>query len=99
MSHTESHPRLTRQMLEDELDRARIRAVDFSPDMLTLRLEDGRIVGMPMVWSPRLAQASDDERQNYEIIGHGAGLHWPDLDEYVSVRAVLLGRTSSDIST
>ncbi|MFB6231382.1 MAG: DUF2442 domain-containing protein [Salinibacter sp.] len=88
--------RLTRQMLEDELDRARIHRVNVTEDMLTLYLEDGRVLGMPTVWSPRLSQASEAERQNYEIIGHGAGLHWPDLDEYVSVRSILLGRRSAE---
>ena len=83
---------LTRQMLEDELDRARIHRVNVTEDMLTLYLEDGRVAGMPTVWSPRLSKANEAERQNYEIIGHGAGLHWPDLDEYVSVRSILLGR-------
>jgi hypothetical protein len=88
------NPRLSRQMLEDELDRARIRRVTVTEDMVTLSLEDGRVVGMPTAWSPRLSKASEAERQNYEIIGHGAGLHWPDLDEYVSVRSILLGRRS-----
>lgn len=88
--------RLTRKMLEDELERARIRRVNVTEDMLTLHLEDGRTVGMPIVWSPRLARASAAERQNYEVIGHGAGLHWPDLDEYVSVRSILLGRQSAE---
>lgn len=85
-------------MLEDELDRARIRRVNVTEDMLTLYLEDRRVVGMPTVWSPRLTGASEAERQNYEIIGHGAGLHWPDLDEYVSVRSILLGRRSAERS-
>ena len=63
---------------------------------LWLSLEDGRIIGMPIVWSPRLSEASDSERQHYEIIGRGTGLHWPDLDEYVSVRSILLGRRSAE---
>lgn len=82
-------------MLENELDRARIRRVKMSEDALTLYLEDGRVVSMPIVWSPRLSKASEAERQNYEIVGHGAGLHWPDVDEYVSVRSILLGRRSA----
>jgi hypothetical protein len=93
---TQRNPRLTRQMLEDELERSRIRRVTVTEDMVTLSLEDGRVVGMPTVWSPRLSQASEAERQNYDIIGHGAGLHWPDLDEYVSVRSILLGRRSAE---
>ena len=80
-------PRLTRQMLEDELDRARIRRVNVTADMLALYLEDARIVGMPTVWSPRLSKASEAERQNFEVIGHGAGLHPPDLGR-VRERAV-----------
>ena len=90
---------LTRQMLEDELDRAHIRRVNVTADMLALYLEDARIVGMPTVGSPRLSTASEAGRQNDEIIGHGAGLHWPDLDEYVSVRSILLGRQSAEQST
>lgn len=86
--------RLTRRMFEDELDRARIRRGNVTADMLTLYLEDGRVVGMPPEWLPRLSKASEAERQNYELIGHGAGLHWPDLGEYVSVRSILLGRRS-----
>lgn len=97
MSQTEPRTlRLMRQMLEDELDRARIRRVNVTADMLTLNLEDGRVVGMPTVWSPRLSKVSEAERQNYEIIGHGAGLRWPDRDEYVSVRSILLGRRSAE---
>ena len=79
--------RLTRQMLEDELDRAHIRRVNVTANMFTLYPEDGRIVGMPTVWSSRLSTASEAERQNYEVIGHGAGLHWPDLGR-VRERAV-----------
>jgi len=85
-------------MLEDELERARIRRVNVTEGMLTLHLDDGRIVGMPIVWSPRLPQASKVERQNYEMTGHRSGLHWPDLDEYVSVRSILLGRKSAEHS-
>lgn len=87
---------LTRQTLEDELDCARTCRVNVTEDMLTLYLEDERVVGMPTVWSPRLSKASEAERQNHKVIGHGAGLHWPDLDEYVSVRSILLGRQSAE---
>jgi len=97
MSQTKPrNSRLTRRQLEDELERARILRVNVTKDMVTPYLEDGRVVGMPTVWSPRLTDASDAERQNYELIGHGAGLHWPDLDEYVSVRSILLGRRSAE---
>lgn len=91
--------RLTRQTLDDELERARIRRVNVTEDMVTLYLEDGRVVGMPTVWSPRLSDADEAERVNYDVIGHGTGLHWPDLDEYVSVRSILLGRRSAERSS
>lgn len=97
MSQTaERKSRLTREMLEDELERARIRRANVTEDLLTLYLEDGRVVSMPTVWSPRLSKATEAERQNYEVIGHGSGIHWPDLDEYVSVRSILLGRKSAE---
>jgi hypothetical protein len=88
--------RLTRQMLEDELDCARIDRVEVTPERLLLYLTDGRLVGMPLAWSPRLARATEAERARYEVIGHGAGLHWPEVDAYVSVRSVLLGRQSGE---
>lgn len=90
----QSEQRLTRRMLEDELERARIQQVSISEDMVTLGLEDGRVVGMPLVWSPRLMGASESERNNYELIANSTALYWPDLDEYVSLRSVLLGRRS-----
>jgi hypothetical protein len=99
MSQTKQRKsRLTRQMLEDELERARIRRVNVTEDMVTQYLEDGRVLGMPTVCSPRLSEASEAECQNYEVIGHGMGLHWPDLDEYGSVRSILPGRQSAEHS-
>ena len=88
--------RLTRQQLDDELERTRIRCVNVTEYMVTLYPEDGRVVGMPTVWSPRLSDASEAERQTYEVIGQGAGLRWPDLEKYVSVRSLLLGRRSTE---
>ena len=77
MSQTKQRKsRLTRQMLEDELERARIRRVNVTEDMVTQYLEDGRVLGMPTVCSPRLSEASEAECQNYGVIGHGMGLTW-----------------------
>lgn len=80
-------------MLEDELDRARIESAHITGDVLMLELTDGRVLGMPLQWSAPLAGAPMEKLQNYELVGHGSGLHWPELDEYVSVRSILLGRT------
>ncbi len=57
-------------------------------------LRDGRTLSMPLVWFPRLVHASAEERQNHRLIGDGDGIHWPDLDEDVSVRGLLRGRGS-----
>lgn len=87
----------SRRALEDDVDRARIESVHIDADMLTLRLTGGRVLGMPLAWSPSLTGAFESELQNYERIGHGSGLHWPGLDEYVSVRSVLLERQISTL--
>jgi hypothetical protein len=54
-------------------------------------LEDGRTISVPLVWSWRLSQATQDQRNRFEIIGNGEGAHWPDLDEDISVRGMLFG--------
>lgn len=65
--------------------------VDVSDSALRIILSDGRELSAPLAWFPRLRDATPEERQNWEPIGRGHGLHWPDLDEDISVRA-LLGR-------
>ncbi len=79
--------------LEDELRHARARRVEVTDDTLTAHLEDGRSIACPLVWYPRLVAATPDERQNFRLIGPGVGVHWPDVDEDVSIRGMLLGRT------
>jgi Protein of unknown function (DUF2442) len=58
-------------------------------DYLTVRLEDGRTIAVPTVWFPRLAMATDEQRSNWRLIGHGVGIHWPDIDEDISVENLL----------
>lgn len=82
------------QRLNDELRSARIRTVEISDDTLTVHLRDGRPVSCPLLWYPTLAEPSAEKRQNYRLIGDGTGIHWPDLDEDISVRGMLLGRPS-----
>ncbi|MBP1770742.1 MAG: hypothetical protein H6P96_1360 [Candidatus Aminicenantes bacterium] len=65
------------------------RGVRFDRDMMHVQLEDGRIVGVPLCWFPRLQKATLAERENWRLIGDGIGIHWPDLDEDVSVPALL----------
>jgi hypothetical protein len=85
------------QHLDDELRSARVREVEISDDTLTVHLKDGRSVSCPLLWYPSLAKASSNERQNYRLIGDGTGIHWPDLDEDISVRGMLLGRSDPTV--
>jgi hypothetical protein len=59
-------------------------------------LADGRTITAPVAWFPRLANGSPAERANWRLIGRGDGIHWPDLDEDVSVEGLLAGRRSGE---
>jgi hypothetical protein len=61
----------------------------FDADMLHLRLLDGREIAVPLEWFPRLRDASESQRNNWRLIGRGTGVHWEDLDEDLSVPALL----------
>ena len=65
-------------------------------DDLTVGLVDGRTVSVPLSWYPRLVHASENERNNWRLIGYGEGVHWPDLDEDISIENLLLGRRSGE---
>lgn len=67
-----------------------------SEDMLTLELADGRVVSVPLAWYPRLLHGTPDERSQWRLIGKGEGVHWPDLDEDISVGSILVGRPSGE---
>jgi len=65
--------------------------VSFTDDDLIVSLVDGRKVVVPLVWFARLSSASKSQLENYEILGDGEGIHWPDLDEDLSVAGLLRG--------
>ena len=69
----------------------RIKTIEITEDTLTAHLMDGRTISVPLVWSWRLAEATPEQRANYEIIGHGHGVHWPDIDEDISAEGMLYG--------
>ena len=69
----------------------RVKRVAVTDDLITFHLMDGRVVGVPLAWSWRLSQANGDQRANYEIIGNGQGVHWPDVDEDLSVEGMFHG--------
>lgn len=58
-------------------------------DRLVVILADGRELAAPLLWFPRLLEASDDQRRNWRLIGGGHGIHWPDVDEDISVASLL----------
>ncbi len=63
--------------------------VSCSNDALSVTLTDGRVVSVPLVWFPRLADASPRERSDWELIGGGIGIHWETVDEDISVASLL----------
>lgn len=65
-------------------------------DALVVDLNDGRTISTPLAWYPRLFQASGEERSNWSFIGDRTGIHWPDLDEDISVENLLLGKHSGE---
>jgi hypothetical protein len=69
----------------------RIATVNVTDDEIVATLLDGRRISVPLVWSWRLAGATPQQRQNYEIIGSGQGVHWPDIDEDISAIGMLTG--------
>lgn len=79
-----------------EIGRVRAQHVRVTSEHLIVHLEDGRTLAVPLAWYPRLMQATDEERQNWRLIGKGEGIHWEDLDEDISVEHLLLGIPSGE---
>ncbi len=74
-----------------KLVEARAKCVRFEGDTLHVDLTDGRTISTPISWYPRLLHASPEERERWELLGGGYGIHWEDIDEDLSVPAMLLG--------
>jgi len=70
--------------------------VALTDDTLTVDLSDGRTVSVPLGWYPRLLHATPGERGNWQLIARGEGMHWPDVDEDISVALLIAGRPSSE---
>ncbi len=79
-----------------QIEEARAQRVTVSEDSLSVDLTDGRTIIVPLLWYPRLWYGAPEERSNFEIIGDGTILHWPDLDEDLSVAGLLAGRRSGE---
>ena len=70
--------------------------VQVTDDALIVDLSDGRTVSVPLAWFPRLLHGTPKERKNWRLIGEGEGIHWPDLDEDISVENLILGKPSGE---
>ncbi len=69
----------------------RVAEVKITKDTLSVALKDGRTISVPLVWYPRLFNASASQRRNWRIAGAGYGIHWPDIDEDLSTEGLLRG--------
>ena len=69
----------------------RVEAVYFTRDSLIVDLMDGRTISAPLMWYPKLLKASPQERSHWEVCGGGYGIHWPDIDEDLSIEGLFRG--------
>ncbi len=76
-----------------------ITAASLSENALTVDLSDGRRLSVPLSWFPRLVQGTPAERDDWRLVGDGDGIHWPALDEDVSLAGLLAGRGSGESPT
>ncbi len=79
-----------------EIELATAEHIKTTEDALVVDLSDGRIISVPLAWYPRLLYGTQKERDNWRLIGDGEGIHWPDLDEDLSVEGILAGRHSGE---
>lgn len=74
-----------------QIQEVRIKSLTVTEDAITAVLMDGRTISVPLAWSWRLSEATPKQRTNWEIIGDGHGVHWPDIDEDISAEGMLYG--------
>jgi hypothetical protein len=74
-----------------KVQEVRIKNISISEDTISAHLLDGRTISVPLAWSWRLSEASPEQRANYEIIGDGQSIHWPEIDEDLSAEGMLYG--------
>jgi hypothetical protein len=67
------------------------KSVDFDDVMMRVTFTDGRVLGVPLAWFPTLRDATPEQRSRYEIGGGGVGLHWPEIDEDLSIAGLMAG--------
>jgi hypothetical protein len=72
----------------------RVMSMAVTDDEIIAHLVDGRTISVPLVWSWRLAEATPEQRQHWEILGDGQGIRWPDIDEDISVEGMRHGSSA-----
>ena len=82
--------------LATEVHTAKAKNVHITEDSLSVDLGDGRTISVPLAWYPRLLHGRPKERNHWRLIGQGEGIHWPDLDEDISIEDLLMGRPSGE---
>jgi len=82
--------------LPSDISEARAQRVSVTEDTLVVDLVDGRTITVPLTWYPRLAYGTAAERTRWRFIGEGEGIHWPELDEDISIEGLLAGRRSGE---
>jgi hypothetical protein len=75
---------------------AKAQHVIVTDDTITVDLDDGRTISIPLGWYPRLLHGTTVKRNNWHFIGQGEGIHWPDLDEDISVENLIFGKPSGE---
>ncbi len=70
--------------------------IEMTLDGFTVNLTDGRSLSIPLAWYPRLSHANSDEKNNWQLLGDGYAIEWPDLDEHIGVEGLLAGRRSGE---
>ena len=87
---------MSTSQLPSDITEARAQRVSVTDDALVVELVDGRTITVPLAWYPRLAHGNANERAQWRLIGDGEGIHWPALDEDISIEGLLTGRRSGE---
>ncbi|MCD5412395.1 DUF2442 domain-containing protein [Thermodesulfovibrionales bacterium] len=82
-----------------ELDIPSAEGVTVTEDSLTVDLSDGRTISVPLAWFPRLMHSTQEERNNWRLIGRGHGIHWEDIDEDINIEGLIAGKLSGESQT
>jgi hypothetical protein len=85
--------------LTTEVQQPKAQSVVITEDSVIVDINDGRTISVPLAWYPRLLHSFPEERDRWRLIGNGEGIHWPDLDEDLSVENLLAGKPSGESQT